>query len=628
MIEVLNFNNIHWREPLWLLIALQPVFILVARNLMYKKSLSAFADNNLHRWIIYPIQYSITGKTIVHYIFSKNFAYLLAWLCLAVALAGPRIAVSNFNNEKILGANIMLVVDLSRSMKTADTVPDRIQRAKIEINELLEKARNHRVGITVFSARAHLYVPLTSDHKVLIKYIDMLDQLTLPTLGSNPVDAILLAKKELLQYKGQSTIVLISDGESSSSVKQQDYSQLDGLTQNNIPLYILGVGTEEGDAMLLDNSKWLTLNSQPVISRLQQDNMIKLAKQYNGKYSPVYDDDTEWKSLYSNGIARYNSVTDISGQQSILWRELFIYFLLPAMILFSLALTPYKIRLPKPILTIGILCVLVGTPITDVMAIELLTNNENRAYTSYNKKNFKQAAKYYKNVSGYTGYFGQATSFYKLGDYDKAKSFYTRAILNAETDHQRVSALYNLANSHFRTGDFSAAISTYQDVLIYQPEHAASLYNINISQVLKKNIELRQREKENILTAFRQGSGPRTANVEAGTEVGENTSISIGEGTNKLEQTIPLPELPDLSKSTIEKLLRSGLNNIKLAESSKLTDSVALSDNYSTDAIQAAQQIDILSDSQHLLWKRVFEMEQGFPAPVETPHTIPGVNPW
>lgn len=626
MPDLITFTNIYWREPLWLLVALQPFIVIIIKNLVNKKNLSDFADKNLHQWLIFPPQYSITRKSLIKHIFSKNSAYLLAWLCLAISLAGPRFALSKDDSEKILGANIMLVVDLSRSMKATDVIPSRIRRAKIEINELLDKAANHRIGITVFSARPHLYVPLTSDHKALKKYIDIMDQLSFPTLGSNPVDAILLAANELNQYKGQSSIVLITDGEVLPFITDEKYSHLDRLINNKIPLYILGIGTEEGEAILLENSKWLTFNNQAVISRLQSNSLEKLAKKYNGKYSVVYDDDYEWETLYTNGIAKYNSTPDITDKQSVLWRELYYFFLLPSIVLFIIALTPYQVKLIK--ITAGFIIIFSFYPKNEALALDILSSTESRAHTLYNDKDYKNASILYKDVTGYNGFFGQASSFYKLGDYDKAKLFFTRAILNAKTDQQRINALYNLANSYFRAGDFKSSISTYKDVLNYHPGHTASLHNIKISQVLLDNIVLRQREEEKILTAFRQGSGPRAANIEAGTEISENTSVSIGESTAQPDQLIPLPDIPDLSRTTIQKLLATGLNNIKLAETGKQSANELPAQNISSDIYQANQQLDILSDSQYLLWKRLFEMEQGFPAPVEEPHAVPGVKPW
>ena len=629
MASIFNLHVVDWREPLWLLLALQPLIIYLIKNSIQKNSLSAFADKKLQPWIIFPANIVFTSESLLRMIWSKNTAYILAWLLIAITLAGPRTPISQNNNEKILGANIMLVIDMSRSMKATDIEPNRLSRVKVEINEFLDKAKNHRVGITVFSARAHVFVPLTSDHAALKTYLKMLDNLTFPTLGSNPVDAILLAKKELEHTDGKSAIILITDGERSSELDRNSYQQLNSLNSANIPLYILGAGTVEGEAIQLDNGRWLEYKQKPVISQLQEDFLSNLASRFRGAYSPIYDDDADWNKIYDNGISLLNSISGLSNKQYIVWNELYIYFLIPSILFFMIALTPYQFKSLKNSAAIFVLLLFMTVfPDNKAVAFDFVPGIEKEAYKNYQSGNYKHAADLYQKLTGYISYYGYGSSLYKMGHYQEAKRQYTQAILHAKSDTQRINALFNLANAHFRTGDFTSAISTYEDVLRYQAENSACLYNIKISRALKKNIELRINEQEALFSSTRQGKGPRSSSIATGTNIRDNTSVSIGDSTNISNKDIPLPDLPDLSEATIKKLLQSGLDNIKLAKSNNAQVQSTQSIKRFADIVKAKQQIEVLTDNQHLLWKRIFEMEQGFPAPVEKPHTIPGVNPW
>jgi hypothetical protein len=171
-------------------------------------------------------------------------------------------------------------------------------------------------------------------------------------------------------------------------------------------------------------------------------------------------------------------------------------------------------------------------------------------------------------------------------------------------------------------------------VLHYQPENKVSLYNLNVSQILQKNIELRAKENEWI-GALRPGRGVRSASLAEGTEISENASVSLGEdeSANKINNEIPLPDLPDISDDGLQNLITAGLKNIQLAEQNKSTNTIEylqsdeLIDN-SIELVKAEQKSTAMTDSQQLLWKRIFEIEEGFPAPVEKPHTLPGVKPW
>lgn len=618
-------QGIHWREPLWLLLVLQPFLLLLINKLIQKNNISRYADKKLQPWVVFP-----NNAELIRKIFSKNSAYFLAWLMFSVALAGPRTPLTQSDKEQLFGANIMVVLDLSRSMKAMDIKPSRLQRAKTEIYELLNLAQNHRVGITVYSARPHLLSPITSDHTALQSYIESIDRLSFPTQGSNPVDAILFAQKELIKSKGKPAVILLTDGD----FKPFSKSQIISLKKHNIPLYILGVGTPEGEAIPLKDGTWLKHEQQYIVSKMNVENLESLASQLNGAFSPVYDDISDWDTIYNNGVSKHSTISNISNEQQILWKENFTLFLIAAIILFFIALNTYRFKLSNKNLILTLSCItLTFIPKDDVIAFELGQTNEQAGYRAYTNKDYSNAEKHYKDTKLdrlYYGYLGQGNSLYKMGHYKKAIQQFTFAVLDSKNDSQRAGALYNLANSHFRTGDFLAAINTYKDTLRYQPTHRASIHNLQVSKILRKNLEQRIKEEQRIESLTRQGNGPRTTNIAAGTEINDNTSVSVGDSSNSLNPDIPIPVLPNLDEDTVKNLLVSGLNNIKLAQENNniLAKENKHNTNNNLGIINAKQQLIYVSDSKHLLWKRLFEIEEGFPAPVENPRVIPEVDPW
>jgi len=637
----INLQDIYWREPLFLLLALQPAVIFLIKQIIRKNNYALFAEKKLQPWVILN-----KSKSFKKQILSKNTLYLLAWLLFAVALAGPRVPLQQTDKTPILGTNIMLVVDLSPSMQAADIIPNRLRRAKLEIFELLESTQQHHIGITVFSARPHLYVPLTSDYAILKTYLDSLDSLTLPTLGSNPIAALLFAEKELSQTKGKSAIVLISDGDFSEIKSSSNFSQLDSLIKSDIPLYILGMGTVEGEAVPLNNGKWLKDEGQAVVSQMDEDYLQQLAKHLKGKYSPVYDDDSDWVKLYQQGLSQHKETINVNAKQRILWKELFPYALFPALLLFFVSLSRYRLSLSKNSAAIAL--ILLFAPITDkdvfadavysdklfsskIFSFSFWPTNERAAHKAYENLQYEKAEQLYKTLNGYRSHLGQGNSLYKRGHYQDAIQQFTFAIISAKTDSQRVTALYNLGNCYFRSGKFTTAIKTFNDVLRYQPNHSASLSNLNTSKVLQKAIE--QRAKENAwATALRQGRGPRSTSVADGTEISDNTSVSLSGSESKKPEVISLPDLPNMSKDTLDKLISRGLKNIQLAEQNSNGSSSSAQyqeqEEININLIRAQQKTSAITDTQHLLWKRVFEIEEGFPAPIEKPHTLPEVKPW
>ena len=620
-----NMQNIYWREPLWLLLSFQPLIIILIKKLIEKNTSTQYAEKKLLSWIAFPSLFTLNIN-----IFSKNSAYIVAWVLFSIALAGPRTPISQTDNEPSFGPNIMLVIDLSRSMNATDIIPSRLRRAVIEIHELLEKSKKNRIGVTVFSARPHLYVPLTSDHNALRTYLDSIEKLTFPTMGSDAFSAILLAQNELLKTQGKSAVVLITDGD----IPVISEAQLQQLQRPDIPLYILGVGTIEGEAIQTKNGSWLQYNDQDVVSRMNEDNLHRLSRKLNGRFTTVQEDDSDWNSLYDSGIARQNTFTDSKSKQQIIWQEHFHYFLFTSILLFWLSLAQYKFKLVRQAALFYFAVVSVFLiPESNSNAFEMGFNFaqtiEQSAYRAYTSKKYIEANEYYKKIEGYEGRIGQGNSLYKMGHYQDALVQYVSATISAETISQRANALYNLANTYFSTGDFSSAITTYEDVLRYEPDNKYCLHNIKISQLLIENIKKRIEEREKTITSSQQGNGPRSASIEDGSDISENTSVSIGSNKNDLDDNIPLPEIPDIDNDKIKNFITKGLKHIKLAEQGISTTTYKTSQTISNiELLNTQRQLNTLNDSQSLLWKRLFELEEGFPAPVIEPKMLPGIQPW
>ena len=620
MIAFIEINLIQLREPVWLLVVFVPLFFYLIKRFLRLNNISQYTDINLKQWVVFPTNLSPS------YLLSKNTAYIFAWFMFSIALSGPRIPYANSYDSQITRSNIMVIIDLSRSMKATDIVPNRLRRAINELYEFLDVAKDHRVGITVFTARPHLFVPLTTDYNVLKSYIPLLDDLTFPTLGSNPISAIELAVNELSQLDGASSMLLITDGDFQKTKKHA--SQMSSIMKSKIPLYILGIGTQEGESVQLQDGTWLQQDTIAVISKLNESELKSLAKTLNGTYSPAYDNDSDWDLLYHQGMLKHHSVSSGLQKEQQLWNELFIYPLAISLALFSIALLPYKFIINKNILTLALIFIIPFLlPFSEVKAFENNHSNEKKAYTSYNKGNFPESNEYYSSLSGYQGYFGQGSSLYKIGAYDKAKNLFTMAILHSISDEQRARAIYNLANCYFRRGDFTQALTLYYETLNYQPNNTYLKYNIKITDTLRTSLEEHIKKNKAIMNYAKQGRSQRKSNIADGESINDSVSVSISDNKNNALLQIPLPNIPNLTQNEVKNLLKIGLNNIKLAnQNSKGNMNAVRTENNAF--INFDNMFSISLDEQHLLWKRIFEIEQGFPAPVEKQHHVPNVNPW
>jgi len=641
-----QFSRIYWREPFWLFIGLQPILVYLLRQTTQQRQYLQFADRKLLPWVIIH-----SNKTKMHNIlekiFSKDSAYILAWFLFAIATAGPRLALEIPDQKLENNTDIMLVVDVSRSMQANDVSPNRIRRAQIEISELLERSHGNRIGIVVFAARPHLYVPLTSDYTALRFYLKSLDDLILPTMGSQPASALNLAYQELKPsnenldktQNPKSAIILITDGdwhEPSNIGTQQLKDTSMALSLANISVNILGVATKEGGAIPLtqdfDKTGWLKHKGQSIVSRMDETKLQQLAEDTGGRYSPVYNNDRDWVALYDKSILNKNtsSLNNIP-EDRVIWHELYPWVLAPAILFLWIAIIPYGLQswllsfLRRDafstflIFTVSIMLTLI--PQRPVNADEL----ERQAYKAYADSDYRAALSIYKKSNGYIARMGEASSLYQLRDYKGAIQQFTQAILDAKGNTNRASGLYNLGNSYFKLGDYRSAVRVYQDALIYQPNHNASRHNLAFSETLLKAIDKRLLPSAGKNTT---GAGPIQSDVDNGLVVNEYSSISVDDSQEQLPQALSLPEIRDVSNNTMQRLLNKGLRYIKLA------DEGSENKTYSGKRLEALAQSNALirmtelEDRQALLWKRMFEIEEGFSAPQDKPSEVQGVSPW
>ena len=667
----LYFHLVSWREPLWLLLAFVPLLIWCFYFAMQSRQ-NRFADSHLMPWIASPQDTKLWRR-----LFSKNSAFVLAWVFFAIAASGPRLPTELTAQQQTTDMDIMLVVDVSRSMHANDISPSRIRRAQIEIEELLQRSIGKRIGIIVFAARPHLLVPLTSDYDALRFYLRSLDALILPTQGSEPAAALELAQTELAQkeltQQGQDTsahpsaIIMLTDGDFPAIPD----AAIRALNIANIPLSILGIGSIEGEAIPLNDGTWLQHDGHPVISHLNQDVLRQMASLSQNEirandnannnyinYSPVSDDDSDWQQLYDHGLARLaerpaDTHTDNNADQLIIWHELYHWPLFSGLILLWLSLTPYGVHLYPRLadithrrtdvsktgvrvnaktaaLVTGVFFMSLYPQQENHAASPLSANNaepvtESRAFENYNNGNYAVALAMYKQLPGYTARLGAGSSHYKMADYAGAVQQFNQAVLAASDDRQRAVALLNLGNSYFQTGNYATALTVYQDALRYNPTRNDILHNLKFARALKKAVDERLRQNS---LATRAGTGPIRAPTSEAAEANQSGSLSVDESENIKPQDLPLPALADIPNASLEALIKKGLDQIKLAATDATSSEYVFRQRNKLAIINAHLRMADLEDRQALLWKQLFEKEEGFPAPLSEPRQVPGVNPW
>lgn len=218
------------------------------------------------------------------------------WLWLGLLLAITALARPQWGQieEPVFDQSreILIAVDLSRSMLAQDIKPTRLDRAKLLISSLLEKLEGERVGLIVFSGTAFLQCPLSADYEILREFLPALDADYLPEGGTN-YRALLDTAQEAFSSSGSADrfLIVLSDGETTNETWQE---AIPPLQKRNIRTIGLGIGTAAG-SMIPDGHGAFVKDERGavVLSRLESRTLQELAQATQG----VYRDASTWVDL-------------------------------------------------------------------------------------------------------------------------------------------------------------------------------------------------------------------------------------------------------------------------------------------------------------------------------------------
>jgi Ca-activated chloride channel family protein len=207
--------------------------------------------------------------------------------CCVIALARPQLG----NRPAALahtGRDLLVLLDLSRSMNAADDSLSRLAVAKHAIVSLLRAAPEDRSGLVVFGGSAFLQLPLTENHAAFERY---LDAATTDDIGDPGTDlsSALTAAATTFEHDGEQgyqSVLVVSDGE---SVEGDIGPALSRLTKAGIPVFCIGVGSPEGAPVPADSSeapeKWHRDHiGRVVMSRLEEGDLRRAALETGGSY--------------------------------------------------------------------------------------------------------------------------------------------------------------------------------------------------------------------------------------------------------------------------------------------------------------------------------------------------------
>ena len=247
--------------------------------------------------------------------------------CLLVAAARPRFGVY-FEEVSARGVDLFVLLDVSRSMLAEDVAPNRLERAKSDIIDLLEELKGDRVGLIAFAGAPVELVPLTTDQGFFRMNLRDVDPDSAPRGGSLIGDAIrkAMASMEERQDRDQ-VIVLITDGEDHDSFPAEAAKQ---AAERNIKIISVGLGSPgEGSRIPKRNDdgslSFVKHDGQEVWSKMDEELLKEIALTTSGAYVPARTTAYDLGQIYDNHLSKLNA-SEIQSEKRKRFREQFQLF--------------------------------------------------------------------------------------------------------------------------------------------------------------------------------------------------------------------------------------------------------------------------------------------------------------
>ena len=311
---------------------LLPVFAAAAWYLFFrrKKALSKFADKELHK-VLLP---SFSRQKF----WIKTAIWVVSIGLLIIAAANPQVG-TRLEEVKQTGIDVFILLDVSMSMKAEDIKPNRLEKAKYQISNLVNKLRGDRIGLVIFSGEAFVQFPLTTDYAAANLFLSAVDEYSIPSQGTAISPAIDLAVESFdTKVSTQKVIVIITDGEDhEGNVKESVQKAAD----KEIRIYTIGLGSPSGAPIPVyangQQTGFKTDNEGNTVMTKLDDNILKeIAYDGHGKYfhGSNYEDQLDMIYTDLNKLEKaefgVKKVTD--------YEDRFYYFLIPAILLLILDL--------------------------------------------------------------------------------------------------------------------------------------------------------------------------------------------------------------------------------------------------------------------------------------------------
>ena len=274
-IHALNFQ-FQYYYLLWLFAALGIFVVLFLLLLRWKRNTAKrIGDKKLVQQLIRNFSPSL---------FTTKFVmFSLAFALGVIAVANLR-KPGSADNIARKGIDVVIALDVSRSMLATDLSPNRLERAKQVILRLMDQMPDDRIALVLFAGKAYMQMPLTVDHGAAAIFVSSASPDAVPTQGTVFSEALKMSERAFnAKERRFKSVILISDGEDHD---EETLKTADDLAQRGVMVCTVGIGSAEGSEIpdSATNDYKRDAMGNIVVSKLNEEELRQIAQKTNGVY--------------------------------------------------------------------------------------------------------------------------------------------------------------------------------------------------------------------------------------------------------------------------------------------------------------------------------------------------------
>lgn len=289
--EPLRFAQYQYLQLLWLV----PLLILFYWFTFYRKK------KLLNRFGSPELMSKLTAGTSRTRQKVRAGALIFCLGLLALSMSRPQIG-TRMEEVTREGKDVIVAIDVSKSMYAEDIKPNRLEKAKLEVAKIIDRLQGDRIGIIAFAGEAFVQCPLTLDYGAAKLLLSVINPGLIPLPGTNLSAAMETAVNTFdEQEKNYKVLILITDGEDHEG-EIDEWTET--ASKEGIIIYTVGIGTPEGVPIPDIDDNGLRLgykkdeNGETVVSKLDELTLEKIALYTNGMYFHASPDGAELDNLY------------------------------------------------------------------------------------------------------------------------------------------------------------------------------------------------------------------------------------------------------------------------------------------------------------------------------------------